>query len=148
MICDKLENFCNYIHLHPLFPKVQAFLKGTDIKELEPGRYDIDKGVYAGINEYYTIDEDQGFIESHFKNIDIQIILKGRELVGCCDLNNCKITEKFEERDFQKLEGEYKLYPLEEDMFMIFFDNDAHKPMIKYDSDPLMVKKMVIKVER
>lgn len=40
MIIDTIDNLVNYVDLNPHFADVVAFLKGHDLKMLEPGRHD------------------------------------------------------------------------------------------------------------
>lgn len=146
MISDKLINFSKYVDQHTLFIIVDKYLKSTVLKDLKPGRYEIGSGISIGINEYDTLSESETFLESHKKYIDIQIMIKGQEGIGICHLEDCKIKEFHEDKDYQVLDGEYKIKNLTESCFMIFFPEDVHKPMLKVNNQSEHVLKAVVKV--
>ena len=146
MVYDTLSNFPKYISLHSHFAEVNKFLNSS-IFELPCGKYKInEKGSEATISEYETKELSSNFIEHHKMYIDIQIILKGREKFGFCNISKCKSLSFDTEKDFGKLEGRVNLLDLDGENFVIVFPQDGHMPKVCFENVPEWVRKMVIKV--
>ena len=85
-------------------------------------------------------------IEAHRKYIDIQCVLKGRELFGVADLSTQTLYEdKFEEKDVAFYHGDVDLLTLRDGDFVIVFPEDAHRPQ---QGDGSRVEKVVVKVRK
>jgi len=149
MIYDSLNNFNDYVCLHPHFADALAFLKeheGT-LPALMPGSYDINSsGAFASVSEYESKPESEGFLEYHRKFIDIQIIIAGREKIGIARKDNCRDQEYREEKDLGKLEGTTDFITMDITNFAIFFPQDAHMPQISCSDQREKVIKVVFKI--
>ena len=67
--------------------------------------------------------------EAHRKYLDIQYIVKGKEVVGWADLNDCRIVGEFsEEKDIGKYEGDFEFININEGICYVAFPEDAHMP--------------------
>ena len=67
--------------------------------------------------------------EAHRKYLDIQYIVKGKEVVGWADLADCKIVGEFnEEKDIGKYEGDFEYITINEGVCYVAFPEDAHMP--------------------
>ena len=147
MIKDRLENAEIYYPVSENLKKGLEWLKSTDLKTVENGKYEIDgENLYANVQEYTT--KDDGKYEAHRKYIDIQYLISGTEKVGVCDLSFCSTTDKYNpETDLEFLNSSKKdeWQILNEGEFLILFPNDAHKPSIKAEQNTT-VKKVVVKV--
>jgi YhcH/YjgK/YiaL family protein len=149
MIYDSLNNFTNYLCLHPYFTGVLAFLKTHEgiQSDLMPGRYDINsRGAFALINEYESKPVSEGFLEYHRKFIDIQVIIQGREKIGIAHKGNCRDLGYEEEKDLGKLDGTADFITMDRTNFAIFFPQDAHMPQISCSDQREKVKKVVFKI--
>jgi len=149
MIYDSLNNFANYLCLHPHFTGVLAFLKTHEgiQSDLMPSSYDINsRGAFALISEYESKPASEGFLEYHRKFIDIQIIVAGKEKIGIAQKDNCRELEYLEEIDLGKLEGTADFILLNTGNFAIFFRQDAHMPQISCSDRREKVKKVVFKI--
>ncbi|MGE5401314.1 MAG: YhcH/YjgK/YiaL family protein [Ignavibacteriales bacterium] len=147
MVFDSLDNFHQYVSLHPYFRDVNEFLVHRAIRDLEVGNHDVnDRGAFAIVSEYLSKDISEGFIEFHKKYIDIQIVLKGAESVGLCSRPDCRELEFNAEKDYGKLSGDVSFLALKENYFLILFPQDGHMPQLMYSGLPEPVKKMVIKI--
>ena len=158
MIVDKIENSGQYSNLGNRIQKSLDFIRKTDFKKLQPGRYDIDgDDIFALISEYQTKAESEGKLEAHRKYIDVQYIINGEELIGYAPLGNPafaeapsgkqEILESYnEENDIEFFLGEKVFIKVTEGMFAIFFPEDAHMPGINANGKS-SVKKLVIKVK-
>ena len=146
MVYDRLENLDNYQSLHPSFPKVFAYLKTLDFNQLQVGRVDVDDDFYINVDEVEMRDMRTASLEVHNEYIDIQIPISQDEMVGYKPRINCKLIKEI------KLKKDYILYkdffdftfPLKVGGFAIFFQNDAHAPIIGRG----ITKKIVVKVKK
>lgn len=148
MIIDKLSNSQLYSSIGERINKAFTYLKQTDFSNIELGKYKIDSdNIFCLVNEYNTKDESEGKLEAHKKYIDVQFVVKGRELMGYAPLENQKIINEYnEQNDITFFEGERSFTKVEAGMFAIFFPNDLHMPGINV-GDSEFVKKIVIKVK-
>jgi YhcH/YjgK/YiaL family protein len=157
MIIDKIENSHIYNGLGKRIEKAFEYINYTDLKNIQPGKYEIDgENIFALISEYKTKLESEGKLEAHRKYIDVQYVISGEELMGYSPLGNPafagatagrqQILEPYkEENDIMFFTGEKSFVKVSSGMFAIFFPEDVHMPGIntKKISD---VKKLVIKV--
>ena len=144
MIKDNIKYAELYEGVNPGFPVAFAFLEDAIASPKEVGRYDLEEGVFALVQSYDTKAEENCKIEAHRKYIDIQCVLKGRELFGVADLSTQTLYEdKFEEKDVAFYHGEVDLLTLRDGDFVIVFPEDAHRPQ---QGDGSHVEKVVIKV--
>lgn len=147
MIKDKLVNANVYYGLSNNIKTGFEWLKNTDLKNIEPGKYIIDSNkVWANVQIYET--KTDADYEAHRKYIDIQYMITGNELAGVTDISNCETTVEYnKDNDIEFLQNnnEEEYQKLNEGEFLLFYPHDAHKPSI----DPgvcTTVKKVVVKV--
>lgn len=147
MIIDKIENINLYKNLGSRLSKAFDYIINTDLKNIEPGKYDIDgDNIFALINEYQTKSESEGKLEAHRKYIDVQYVITGEELMGYALLDNQTISEPYKEaNDVAFYKGEKSFTKVEEGMFAVFFPWDVHMPGIN-SGKSIKVKKLLIKV--
>ena len=147
MIIDKIANARLYKGLSKRIEKAFEYIKATDLKNIKPGKYEIDgENIFALISEYKTKSEQEGKLEAHRKYIDVQYVISGEEQMGYVPLNGQQILEPYkEENDIVFFTGDKSFTKVTTGMFAIFFSEDVHMPgiMIK---ESLPVKKLVIKV--
>ena len=144
MIKDNIRNAALYEGVHPLFPIAFAFLKDAIANPKEIGRYDLEEGVFAFVQSYDGKSAENCKIEAHKKYIDIQCVLKGKELFGVADLATQTMYEdKFEEKDVAFYTGEVDLLTLRDGDFAVVFPDDAHRPQ---QGDGSRIEKVVVKV--
>lgn len=146
MILDKLENQSLYRNITPRLAKAFDYLIQTDLNLLSVGTHYIeDRDIFALVQEYDTKDAKDCKLESHYKYIDIQYMVRGDEGMGVTTLTTQVPTEKNIENDYIFYEADSTLIIVKEGMFTVFFPNDIHKPCIKINKTA-HVKKVVIKV--
>ena len=144
MIKDNIKYAKLYEGVNPEFPVAFAFLEDAIASPKEVGRYDLEEGVFALVQSYDTKAEENCKIEAHRKYIDIQCVLKGKELFGVADLSTQTLYEdKFEEKDVAFYHGEVDLLTLTDGDFVIVFPEDAHRPQ---QGDGSRIEKVVVKV--
>ena len=144
MIKDAVKYSALYEGVNPGFPAAFAFLKEALTSPKEVGRYELSGGVFALVQSYDSKPEANCKIEAHKKYIDIQCVLKGKELFGVSDVSTQTLYEdKFDEKDVAFYHGEVDLLTLTDGDFVIVFPEDAHRPQ---QGDGSHVEKVVVKV--
>jgi biofilm protein TabA len=122
-----------------------AFLKNMNLDTLSAGKYPImDDQVFATITEAPSHNKAYVKWESHKHYIDIQYIIKGKEMIGVADTSTATIIKPYSP-DVINYSAEGKYYITEPGTFFLFFPNDAHRPTIKVEGYDV-VKKIVIKI--
>jgi YhcH/YjgK/YiaL family protein len=147
MIIDKLENAPLYKNLGERISRSFDYITQTDMKNLAPGKYEIDgENIFALVSKYQTKLESEGKLEAHKKYIDVQYVIEGEELIGYVPLGNQQILNPYkEENDIVFFTGDKSFIKVSAGMFAIFFPEDVHMPGIS-TGKILNVKKLVIKV--
>ena len=85
--------------------------------------------------------------EAHRKHIDIQYLVKGKELMGHTTLYNQTESKSYNDNDDYALYNEeYSFIKVNSGEFTVFFPHDIHMPCIKVNKEEL-VKKIVIKIK-
>lgn len=147
---NKREFAVSYFKNKERWEKAFKFLKNSDLLKLEPKRYDIDgDNLYATISEYNTKNEETTKFEAHRKYIDIQYVIKGKEIMNLTPRAMVKdvVTpyDSAKDIEFMNVEKVVKHIATPSNFF-IFFPSDAHRPGIK-DGVSAPVRKVVIKVK-
>ncbi|MEP7318480.1 MAG: YhcH/YjgK/YiaL family protein [Panacibacter sp.] len=148
MVIDILKNASRYYALSDSITTALDYLRNTGLKNIAPGKYEIDgENIFAIVQEYETLDATNEQMESHKKYIDVQYMIDGAELVGHTILKDQVPSTAYDEAtDFMLFSEPPSFFSkLESGMFMIFFPTDLHMPCIKTEK-PAVVKKIVVKV--
>jgi YhcH/YjgK/YiaL family protein len=150
MIADVLKNLSKYDSIIPHSKEISRYLNATNISSLEIGKYQIDgESAFVLIQEYLTKTEREKEWESHRRYIDIQIVLKGQELMGYSpSALLIPRNEYSEEKDIIFYRDDLREHSgvfTPQDHFCIFFPGEAHKPGL-HASQAVAIKKAVIKV--
>ena len=67
--------------------------------------------------------------EAHRQYLDIQYIVKGKEVMGWADLAACELVGEFNEaKDIGKYTGNFEYLTIREGMCYVAFPEDAHMP--------------------
>lgn len=148
MITDKLEYYNIYTRISDRISDAFLYLLTTDLKSLQIGNYVVEEDeIFAQVSEYITKPAKEIKWESHFKFVDIQVIIEGVEQMGFSPLENMDILERYDEnKDVQFLTGTGDYLTIRPGRFAMFFPHDAHQPGIALD-ECSKVKKLVVKVK-
>ena len=85
--------------------------------------------------------------EAHRKYLDIQYIVKGKEVMGWADLAECELVGEFNEtKDVGKYSGEFTYITIPEGYCYVAFPEDAHMPGRHLDV-PNDFTKVVVKLK-
>lgn len=153
MIKDKLENAKIYFGISENLKKGFEWLLSQDLNNINPQKYYIDGDkIYANVQEYQT--KNDAKYEAHRKYIDIQYVVRGRELVGVIDKEFCTMTaldispyNDDSDIEFFDCNIDDKWQNLNAGEFLVLFPTDAHKPSISPNKSlNNTVKKVVVKV--
>jgi len=146
MVTASLKDFHRYTNLHPLFPKVEEFLKTYEFGVAgEKIHLEGEKLILI-----QSIDnarpKEEAFLEAHNRYIDIQICLEGNETMGWRDRSDCKSPKSTfdNEKDIIFYNDQSINYiNVQAGYFAIFFPEDCHAPLVGEGQ----IKKIIFKVE-
>ena len=146
MIIDSVNNINNYKGLDKIYD-VLEFIKKTDFSQMALGKYHIDgENLFYMVQEYDT-KQDESIGEVHKKYIDIQLIVKGEEIIGYAPLScEKKLVEEKLDNDCIFYSCETTKLLLKDGDFMVLYPSDIHSPglMNKVSSK---CRKVVFKVK-
>jgi YhcH/YjgK/YiaL family protein len=147
MILDKIENAKLYFN-KPSFEELFKQLK-TYTLDTPNGTYRNHKDFYFKVMSYDTKLEPT-VIESHLKEVDVQILLSGSEQIKIYDFKDVQITQEY------NLESDCQFYKaintpvsdvfLQPGYMAVFFPDDIHGPQYAVDNKINKLKKIVIKI--
>jgi len=127
----------------PIQERVRRLTNG-DVEKIELGG-----GAFVLEQGYETRLRADGFFESHRKYVDIQALLDGEELMEVADIARMTLRQPYnEDRDLIIYEdsSDVSLLRVFPGQAAIFFPEDVHMPTLRIRSDPVSVRKCVIKV--
>ena len=108
-----------------------------------------DKKVYplSDGNRFFisaTTTKAPALAEAHREFLDIQYVVKGKEVVGWANLADCKQEGEFNEtKDVGKYSGEFEYITVPEGICYVVFPEDAHMPSCHLDVPNDFVKVVV-----
>lgn len=137
----------------PVLQKAIAYIRSTDMVNLQPGRYEIDgDDMFAVVQEIETVKKSDRKAECHSKYIDVQYLVCGDEEVigvGRASEHNMIVEDQLDTNDYalyQEVHGEFDVI-LNPGMFVVFFPSDLHRPGCSRNGE-MKLKKVVIKVNK
>ena len=146
MILDVLENAQKYLTINEGFAKAFEFFSRPELDELSIGKYEIDGDrIYAMVSREQGRRKEEAQLEVHNKYIDIQMVLDGTDDMGWKPKSLCrKPTAAYDpDEDIQFFADETDVWlSVRRGVFVIFFPEDAHLPLISSG----MLHKIVVKV--
>jgi biofilm protein TabA len=147
LIIDTLTHARRYTSLHPLFGRAFDFLTATPLRELSPGRIQLEGDrLFVSIDHVDGRGPDGARLEAHRRHIDIQVTIEGTELFGWRPLERCGHPDPAFDVDrdvgfFLDRPDTWVLVPPAH--FVVFFPEDAHAPLAGRGA----LKKAVVKVQ-
>ncbi len=125
------------------------FLMKMDLAALAVGVHEIKgKDIFASVAEYTTEPKSARRAESHYRYIDLQYVVSGREMIGSAPIAGAgEITEKNDDKDlifYSDLKNESE-HILQAGMFVVYFPWDVHRPNCCVEGVE-KVKKIVVKI--
>lgn len=148
MILDTLPQWRRYAALNPRFAQAFAFLEQAT-PGIADGRHEIDGDAMFALVQRYDTREAVGQLEAHRRYVDVQCILRGREVIQWAPLASLgEPTRPYDDvKDAAFFSGDADLVPvrLAAGQFAILFPDDAHAPCCAW-AEPEPVIKIVVKV--
>lgn len=146
MIIDRLENLDRYVQMHPGFAAAFDLIRNFDFDSAEDGPAEIDgERLTINVLRRDLKTKDAAKMEAHERYVDIQVMVSGNEVFGWKLTDECEQPQApyDEAKDLILFDDAPDGYwPLLENMFVIFFPEDAHAPMVGEGK----VEKLVVKV--
>ena len=148
MIIDKINNWVLYFKA-PIFLEI--------FKELDNYNFDTPNGIYRTNENYYfkvlSYDTklESNIIESHIKEVDVQILFFGNEKIKIYNSESVTITEPYSnETDcqfYKKIGNPISEINLQPGYMAIFFPDDIHHPQFAVGNKIQTIKKIVLKID-
>ena len=150
MIVTHLERLEEQAALSTALRCALAFLRRAQTQNLADGKIEIDgERVYAVVQSYETLGNNEWIFEGHRKYIDIQFIAAGEEIVGWASLEHATVTAPYDEAKDMWLgtvpSNAITPVRLSAGQVAVFYPADAHAPKHSTDA-PTRVKKILVKV--
>ncbi len=148
MVVDKIININLYKRLSDRIAKGLEVLSGTDFNNLQDGKYEIDgDNIFYLVQRYKTKKASEAKFEAHKKYIDIQAIIKGKEIIGFEYIENLKENVPYKEDvHFFTNPGDYTEIKLSDGMFTILYPGEGHMPLCNYKKQHDVLK-VVVKIK-
>ena len=149
MIFDSIDNWNSYFDASGIFGEVFDKLAKVNVNTPN-GEYRINDLCYYKVMSYDTKLEPT-IIESHKREVDIQVALKGAEGINIYSVTDVEITSAYDNKtdcqfykSVRKPQLDLRLTP---GKMAIFFPQDIHGCQHALDSNTETIKKIVIKID-
>ena len=143
MIIDRIEEQERYYALHKDMELAFAFL--AEAPDLEPGRYELENGLFATVSEGDTRQLDTVNMEAHRNYIDLQYCIAGGERMAWAHVQELNLVEEDKEHDNYFYAGKSTAMSIRPGMFYIMFPSDGHKAACHHEF-PKHYRKVVVKI--
>ena len=144
MIYDHLDNLNKHLP-GPVSAKILAFLKTPPS---EDKKFHLDgENLLAITSTYLPRLFADGLYESHFKYIDLQVMINGEELIYYHPINKLIKEKEDKQKDiiFYKKTDMGIFFPITNKMFTLLYPQDGHLPTVGYDLEKKL-RKVVFKI--
>lgn len=97
-----------------------------------------------------TRDPKEGRFEIHRDYIDLQYVLKGREVMETAPTEELAMATEYDgQKDYQFFTAEKDItrHLIRAGEFAVFFPGEAHRPLCSPDEGPNEVKKLIFKIK-
>ena len=145
MIADVFENYKLYSSVHKDWDKAFAVITEWLSRPIPEGANVSleDKGLKLVMQTYKTVPVETKKFEGHKRNIDIQFLVKGREIIYWANTKNLKVITPYnEETDHMSFGNTDEASPIYmvPNSFAVFFPEDGHKPQCQWGESVDAVK--------
>ena len=109
---------------------------------------DLGSGVFA-MEQCYESKERYNWSESHRQYIDIQVVIAGEELMEVTNISKLPVKEPYDEARDVIIYGDYagtSVLRVGAGEGAVYFPEDGHMPNLRVGSDPVLMRKTVVKV--
>ena len=149
MIVGKLKDLKRYVGIHPNIDAAIEYVLNNDLLALPKGKTIVNENVFINRDTYVANPLEKCFFENHENYLDLQIVLKGKELFGYTDISNptLQVTTPYNvEKDVTKYSAtDDTIYIVLEEGFALVFNEDVHLAKCKVNDE--LVEKAVVKIK-
>lgn len=149
MIWGNIHNIQEYAFLKEKVKKCLAYALEHDLQSFEKGRYEIEgDDLYVNVVEYQTASVEERIWEAHKKYIDLHLMLCGQEQIDLSFIQNMKLKEYVEKKDFLPMDGAKNCsVVLHTGDFLVCDFSDGHRTGIAVEGKE-SIKKAIFKIKR
>jgi len=149
MIVGKLTDLYRYTGISKNIDTAINYIKTHDLLALPKGKTVVDgDNVYINRDTYVAKPMEECFFENHEKYMDLQIVLKGKEIFGYTHITNptLKVTTPYNpDKDVTKYSAEGAVFFTLEEGFALVYTEDVHLAKCKANDE--IVEKVVMKIK-
>lgn len=149
MIVGKLTDLYRYTGISKNIDTAINYIKTHDLLALPKGKTIVDgDNVYINRDTYVAKPMEECFFENHEKYMDLQIVLKGKEIFGYTHISNptLKVTTPYNpDKDVTKYSAEGGVFFTLEEGFALVYTEDVHLAKCKANDE--IVEKVVMKIK-
>lgn len=127
--------------------EAREWLNNVDQEQLEDGNYVISEGhMFASVQSYDTCEITERHFESHKEFVEIQYLIRGKELFAITQLDHLLKAGEEREQDnyFYEFPKEYSSIILTPGQFLVLMPSDGHASRGKVGNSE-RVKKVIFK---
>jgi biofilm protein TabA len=130
MIADSIKNISIYKNISERLSKGLEILTDKTLLDKPDGKYEVDgANLFYLVQRYKTKSLSEAKFEAHRKYIDIQAVLKGKEIIGFTNIAGLKESAPYKEDVvFFDMPKDYIELKMHEETFTVLFPEDAHMP--------------------
>jgi YhcH/YjgK/YiaL family protein len=145
---NKIEFAKQYHANKAMWDKAFAYLSNPHLDTIAPGKYPIDgDNVFVIVTDGPTKEIDQASWEAHRKYIDLQYVIRGKEMISVIPIEKATVTKPYDAtKDVANYTGKGEDYIAYPGTFLLLFPAEVHRPGVKVKGFDV-VKKMVVKVK-
>jgi YhcH/YjgK/YiaL family protein len=148
MIIDKIENWSLYFK-EPIFSEIKNEL-GNYNSTTPNGVYKTHENYYFKVMSYDT-KLDSKIIESHRKEVDVQILFSGNENIKIYNNTDVAVIEAYDDESdcqfYKNIGNPITEINLRPGYMAIFFPDDIHHPQFAVEGKIETLKKLVLKID-
>ena len=133
MILSTIKDGGTYSAISPLIKEAIEWLQNWNEADFKPGELELPGGIVVKFQEPALVPAEKARFEAHKRFIDIQVPLKGVEIMGWAPIDDLKnVIEPYnEDKDVVFLgDSTQNLINVYPGQMAIFFPEDAHAPNI------------------
>ena len=149
MIVGKLKDLKRYKGIHPNIDEAIEYVLNNDLLALPKGKTIVSDNVFINRDTYIANPLEKCFFENHENYLDLQIVLRGKELFGYTDISNptLNVTVPYNvEKDVTKYSAtDDTIFITLEEGFALVFNEDIHLAKAKVNDE--LVEKAVVKIK-
>ncbi|MDD5020593.1 MAG: YhcH/YjgK/YiaL family protein [Endomicrobiaceae bacterium] len=145
MIISSVKNYKSVTKYFPQLNVIFNFINSFMTKNIKEGKYELDFGIYAIVQNSQPKPRCEQLLETHKKYVDLQYVISGRDKIGWKFLDKSFVvdTKYNKKNDITFFQNKPDFFiVLKKGDFAMFFSEDAHSPLC----GKTLVKKCVFKI--